>query len=106
MAKSPRPCECEFDCPDARERAGPVFPPVGEEETQTQRARARRDNEFEKVDKWYARAQIRETVQLKLTYDARQKSLEAVSRPGFASPGRDRTRGPYIVVDLLPREQT
>ena len=30
-------------CPDARERAGPVFPPVGEEETQAQRARARRD---------------------------------------------------------------
>ena len=31
-------------CPDARERAGPVFPPLGEEETQAQRARARRDN--------------------------------------------------------------
>ena len=33
-------------CPDGRERAGPVFPPpgpVGEEETQAQRARARRD---------------------------------------------------------------
>ena len=26
-------------CPDARERAGPVFPPVGEEETQAQRSR-------------------------------------------------------------------
>ena len=40
------------NCPDARERAGPVFPPpphcVGEEETQTQRARARRD----KPDAW------------------------------------------------------
>ena len=34
-------------CPDARERTGPVFPPpppVGEEETQAQRARARRGN--------------------------------------------------------------
>ena len=30
-------------CPDARERAGPVF---GDEETQAQRARARRDNLF------------------------------------------------------------
>ena len=31
------------DCPDARERAGPVFPPPPQEETQAQRARARRD---------------------------------------------------------------
>ena len=29
--------------PDARERAGPVFPPPPQEETQAQRARARRD---------------------------------------------------------------
>ena len=37
--------ETATSCPDARERAGPVFPPppVGEEETQAQRARARRD---------------------------------------------------------------
>ena len=32
----------EMACPDARERAGPV----GEEETQAQRARARRDKEM------------------------------------------------------------
>ena len=41
-------------CPDARERAGPVFPPpphspVWGEETQAQRARARRDNHRAKL---------------------------------------------------------
>ena len=37
-----RPVRYPRGCPDARERAGPG--PVGEEETQAQRARARRDN--------------------------------------------------------------
>ena len=42
----------DIACPDARERAGPVFPPppcVGEEETQAQRARARRDKDIAKL---------------------------------------------------------
>ena len=75
-------------CPDARERAGPVFPPpcVGEEETQAQRARARRDNctgtiyivpvsENQNADSRYSKSQLPLVLEQKGGSDARGPRL-------------------------------
>ena len=64
-------------CPDARERAGPV----GEEETQAQRARARRDNAVVQ-----GLAVVNKEILVKLTL----RPLRPIRRGARAAPGRAR----------------
>ena len=85
-------------CPDAREHAGPVFPPpLGEEETQAQRARARRDKATclpILSSNGIVTVRLRLKIRRRLTRDAGPKPHIAEKNP----------RGPYIVGQVAEKD--